>query len=535
MGKRYVPIQMHLHASHEPAASMEAHFARCVQVGIAHTFLTEHDTRMGPKQNPVRIFVFSEPTLFQKDVGGLPAGFRAAEGMTAQVAFSPENGLYELILTAEDGQEGELTFFSDKRHCDPLFDRLTVDYFGSVDVVGDAGAVVDFTLSVRPPDFTAAHLVYAAGSFPVSGTHTRCLPLKETENGTFSFPITANSDEVTGGLDNAFCTVSLRVRAGIGGKAVLRLRRLEFRRELAFEEDRREMTRLAETIGRRYGVTPYVTFEITGAGHHKNCYSTAVPVLDYAARDFSVTQEDAIAHVRAYGGIFCYNHPFTEWKRADADGGKQERYLDECAENLIRNRVFGATLMEVGFPSSKENFGAEYYLRLWDRLSLAGIFITGDGDSDNHSGRESGWLYNNNFCSFAAIEGEPDEEKFRNAFCSGDLFFGDPTKLGVLSLTGNGRPMGAVLTGANAEIRFTASGIRCEGKLRRIVNGAVDAEMTLSHGGAEDAFLLSAVRDFSFVRYEILDTDGRLTGGTNPIYLVADGVPFSAAPERRYP
>ncbi len=52
--KRYIPIHMHLHGSHEPSGSIGGHMARSASLGVYHLFTTEHDTRMGEKSNAIR-------------------------------------------------------------------------------------------------------------------------------------------------------------------------------------------------------------------------------------------------------------------------------------------------------------------------------------------------------------------------------------------------------------------------------------------------------------------------------------------------
>ena len=46
-------------------------------------------------------------------------------------------------------------------------------------------------------------------------------------------------------------------------------------------------------VGEKYGITPFVTTEITGAGQHKNCFTSSVPVLRYDERD-EISEEEAM-------------------------------------------------------------------------------------------------------------------------------------------------------------------------------------------------------------------------------------------------
>ena len=106
---------------------------------------------------------------------------------------------------------------------------------------------------------------------------------------------------------------------------------------------------IADSIGAKYGVKPFVTTEISGAGQHKNCFSTAVPVIDYEKLGYAVTQKQAIDHVKAYGGIFSYNHPFSSSKRSLPPPEEIPALVARIAAGLTASRVYGASLMEVGF------------------------------------------------------------------------------------------------------------------------------------------------------------------------------------------
>ena len=49
MKMKFYPMPMHLHASHEPTASIGAHMQYARALGMRHIWLTEHDVRMGRK------------------------------------------------------------------------------------------------------------------------------------------------------------------------------------------------------------------------------------------------------------------------------------------------------------------------------------------------------------------------------------------------------------------------------------------------------------------------------------------------------
>ena len=534
---KFYPMPMHLHAAHEPTASIGMHMSWARRLGLRHLWLTEHDSRMGTKRRPLPVFRFPKKKLFCDLPGGVRAGLRPEEGNSGSHTFREEEDGIAAILTARAGERESMHFYSmGKNHSDPLFSVVTVRLDGEVTACGGATLTVEFILSAQPPSGEQARLVYYLGKAPVREPLCLYYPFPARgEDGLYRFPLTEDTREEIGGLDNALAKVRFRLIGG-EGEASLTLRALYFDRLLNYEAVRQEQIRLASALGRAYAVTPVVSFEISEAGHHKNCYSTHVPVIDYASRGYAVTQEEAIAHVRAYGGIFCYNHPFTEWKNAELTEEERLALVDDLTEELAASHVWGASLMEVGFPYRKEGFYDRHYLRLWDGLSRHGVFITGDGDSDNHMATAEGWLYGNNFVTFVGLSDgeEPTEEAIVGALVRGACFGADPTAVRHLTLTTeDGRPMGSIAVGDEVTVTLAAARIATGGYAVRIVNGAEDGRLPIVNGAIRDRYTLVSDGLYSFVRYEIRRPSGILAAFTNPIYLVKDRALVPKAAEGR--
>lgn len=506
---------------------MEAHIHNAHALGMRYVRFTDHDTRTGTLPGRVHHFDFTFPE--KQKATWMPEGdvtvTRGDGGLTVSTVSTGEAVEGRAILQAPG-----------KKQSVSLLAEVTLTLELTAAIVGEAGFAVDIELSQRPGDYKPAHLCYVQGQPPAHlPPHTVCVPLPASEDGTYRLAVSADAEkygEEIGGPDNAYNFPGIRVWADKGGQVTCRLTCYDMQVQYAFEDVLRRQRAVADEIGRRYGIKPYITTEISGAGQHKNYYGEQVPCIDYAAHNFEVSQEEAIAHVQAHGGIFCYNHPFENgyYKQNKFTAEERPAQVALLADTLIENRVYGATLMEVGFPAGRCGFDIENHMELWDRLSLAGVFITGCGDSDSHYS-DKGWLGGNNFASWIAAPAElphpvPDEV-FIASMKAGRLYAGDPTQLKApLSFTAEDKPMGAIIPISEGDDRpremvFSAEHLPEGWRVRLIDSGTCVKEHTIDWAGAYTfTFAVAPTRPVCFGRVEIYNADGRCVGLTNPIYLV---------------
>ena len=529
---KFYPMHMHMHCSHEPTASIGSHMSYASTLGIRHIWTTEHDVRMGLKPKDVSKFSFPEKQLYVTLENGTKAGFMDEKG-TGGYRFEERKEGIALRLFSKVTERKSLLFHSaGKRHCVPLFSRVTVGLDADILTGTEANErfIVEFILSAQPPSYRQARLCYVFGEIPQNEDNTQFLPFPEKEEGVYRFNLSQDVGEEIGGLDNALCNIRLLVENG----ADIRFRSFSFWRELNFQETREEQIKIAEKLGEKWGVTPFVGFEITGAGNHKNCYSTKVPVIDYPKYDYQVTNEQAIAHVKEYGGIFSWNHPFTKDAKREEP---HEVIFADVAKRLVDNRVYGASLIEVGFPCGRNGFGSKEYLQLWDILSTNGIFITGNGDSDNHHAVADGWTEGNNFCTFVGLYDEetPTEENFVRALSRGSVWGGNPVKIRNFTFGVGEVPQGSVVCGQQVRVSFSAKDITCEGYALCVVNGETVGKVAIANGSVEGEFMLSCAQTYNFARVEIYDDADVLIAFSNPIYLVEkeDDIPLEVIQTRK--
>ena len=286
---------------------------------------------------------------------------------------------------------------------------------------------------------------------------------------------------------------------------------------------------VAAKIGEKYDITPFVTTEISGAGQPKNCFSSFVPVLDYSHG--KITEAEAVAHVKSHGGIFGYNHPLERPKYKRVPFTREE--LDEIvrieSEELIASRVLGASLTEVGFTRGRGLFTIADYLKLWDNISSAGIFITGYGDSDSHKSHTA-WFSGNNFASWIGVDdtlAHPiSEEIFNAAMVAGRVYMGDPVLLtGDVSFTCLGKEMGSVIEyddGEELTLNIRLESLP-EGTTVRIIRTGNVAVTEAASGIYERDYSILPTANIEFVRVEAYDGNDRCFMLTNPIYFAKRG------------
>jgi len=401
--------------------------------------------------------------------------------------------------------------------------------------------------SQRPPEMVPARIYFVLGNADALELppHAVTVPLEGELQGRhiLRLPLmdwVQKVPETVGGLDNAFTSLILSACSRRGCRAELTMERLTLETTGGFDDAIQKQRLVAAAMGEKYGVQTFVTTEITGAGQDKNVYSTKVPVIDYAAHGYRVTQGEAIAHVRKYGGIFCWNHPFSAILGQEGD---PRRRLEQYAARLIACGVYGASLMEVGFPMGRYGYGIEGYLRLWDLLTLGGVFITGCGDNDSHVSPDK-WFSGQNFCSWIAAPAEDvfpiPEQHYIDSMAAGRLFAGDPTQIhGDVTFTAeNGAEMGSIFctdseTAAPLTLCFTMAQPKNGWECRIIVDGETAETIPMTDGAFSHTIRLETGGPVSFARVEVWNAEGRCLLLTNPIYLVQRDTFAGKLPEAR--
>ena len=531
----YYPITLHIHSVWERNASMEGHFYNAQKLGLHHMYITDHDNRMGRRFNHIDHFDFSQGKLKIEEPSSDPLrpiwnGFSVQQQDDGTSATVSEGALR---LRAKGNGEEWATITvefdsSQKRHEAALLSKVML-YLGlnisAQDL--DMRAEIDVKLSQRPPEFEFGHIRYVFGNS--EGMESDCavlIPMKHSGDfARYALDLLQDATDIGGG-DNVLNTISFSVSARNGKQAELALNELKIDSSLSFDEGRKEQQKLANMLGEKYGIKPIVTSEISAAGPHKICFSSRVPIIDYAAKGYNVSDSDAVEHIFLHQGLYSRNHPFEGIKDflLNCSSEEKEERMQAVIDDFINNRAWKASMLEVGFPKGRGKSTLQDHLRLWDALSSAGIFISGYGDSDNHS-NDKNWFEGNNFIAYIAAN-EPSEEAFIEGMLSGNLYTGDPVYLQKVQFSfesSEGKNMGQIsLSNEPGEAILRLSGLPENCRVEWVANGK-KVQTDQCNGSYYGSCAIPTTDPINFVRAEVYYKE-RCILLSNPIYHLKDAI-----------
>ncbi|MBE7026653.1 MAG: hypothetical protein E7410_03720 [Ruminococcaceae bacterium] len=541
----YYPVPMHMHSIFESSASMEGHFYNAQKLGIKHMYITDHDTKMCNRKYQVDNFDFSLGTLRVDEDLSDPAFPRWYNfdviNQDENTSICIKDGALNMEAASDSKKWTTVsaTFFSSqKRHERALLQKVFLNLGMLVSPQDDdMRVIIDVTLSQRPPEMEKGHIVYVFGNTDgLDSVYNAVKPLKNTGDfEKYRLNLLRDAKKVGGG-DNVLCEINFSVCARNNKSAKLLLNHLSIECKLTADKARKAQQKLANKMCKKYGVTPFVINEITGAGHHKVCFSTKVPVIDYAKLDHNVSDEYAREHVKRYNGIFSRNHPFDPPPFEENPADNEEiinKSVAAVVDDFIKNKAWGATLLEVGFTSGRGGFPLKAYLDVWDALSKNGIFISGYGDSDSHNCTRN-CFEDNNFVGYIFAK-KPCEKAFVNSMRSGNLYTGDPVymqKIGVSFKSSNGQTMGQVTTSENpGNAVLTLTNVPSGCRVIWTVNGQ-DIKEVCCAKDFSDSISIPTTDKVNFVR-AALYKDERCIMLTNPLYQTTDKDVVITIPKER--
>jgi len=182
----------------------------------------------------------------------------------------------------------------------------------------------------------------------------------------------------------------------------------------------------------------------------------------------------AVQHIHGNGALASYNHPFGSSDVALLSAADQTAARRALAKALLGRRAYGADLLEVGYPA-RGGVSLANHVQLWDTLSRNGLFLTGSGVSDDHTG--TNWLSQKlNFLTWVWA-GDTGLGALTDALAAGRAWFGNPKAFrGQLDLLVDGAvPMGSVTATAagTCTVRIIATDLPTGARLQ-LIRGVVD-------------------------------------------------------------
>jgi hypothetical protein len=268
-------------------------------------------------------------------------------------------------------------------------------------------------------------------------------------------------------------------------------------------------------------------------GPHVNQYGGEQSPYEYGpVRRFGDKPRDEaipsiVDHIHAAGGLASISHPGV------------------AVTALLAQRT-AADMVEVGFGRSGPE-GIVRQLAFWDTLSRNGLFLTGNGAADDHSGQ--GWDTKGNRYYTAAWTGELTEGALLDAFGRGRAYVGYLGSFGgtVDMALDDGVPMGAVVVGAprRRSLRVDVTGLP-DGGAVQVVRGVVDRAGTADPTPGTSVVRTLGVGDLAregalpldvdgdcFHRLQVTDRSGAVVAYGQPIWLLAQEPPGGVPDHRR--
>ena len=254
-----------------------------------------------------------------------------------------------------------------------------------------------------------------------------------------------------------------------------------------------------------------------------------------------------VEQVHARGGVISWNHPFGDdspplLAPAARDAKRRQVFADLLAVDL-----FGMDVIEVGY-NTRGGVDAATHLALWDTLSRAGRFLTGNGTSDDHSGK--GWKSLNNGYATGLWATSAGDAAIATALSTGRAFAGHAGRWpgGEIDMLVDGTvPMGGVSVGGagTRQLAIAATALPA-GSSVQVVSGPVDYAGAVDPGtsvvgtlsasaftGGPVTVPVSATGS-RFYRAQVVSSAGALLGSGNPVWLLREQPPVPVPPGRRH-
>lgn len=573
---------MHVHSCFsEGAGSMQSQLAEATRLGVDVLWWTDHDWRMQAVQYWEEIS-FEDPVIERNGIGWRwqLAGPGEAKGKhefrTPTSDLDPGETSKALHLSQEFDNDS-ITAYSLKAVADRdtyrtslSGQRLDIDVYPE-ELSGNGYLAFDLITSFRPAigdrDAGTYRLSYRVGGDGQPGSAvprgrlgviTQEAPVGQWS--TLSFEPAADIQAIwpeIDGRDACSFDIIVAVQASQSGPASGYFAGLRFQRaDVAGDAPLATQQALMDLYRDEFGdVTQLPGTEVSLTNPHLGAYGgdLSIPIEPDDELGGVLSPQatrELVSRIQAQGSLVSYNHPFGTSNEIAAPADQQQR-MQQAATDLVQEQMYGADMVEVGYRS-RGGIDLAGHLLIWDACSRAGVFVTGIGVNDNHSGM--GWdTAENNFITWIWAE-EPSLPALSTALSGGRAYFGDPTQFnGQLDLsTAAGAQMGQVEVSADhgAELLITVSDLPSGWSVDLVSLDMVDAASGGTPQGPPTESDYSRVsltgQDFSdsraqvpidpaaeqVHRLEVIDPTGVIMASSNPIWLLSGASSVTVPAER---
>jgi hypothetical protein len=544
--------QMHLHGSmSEGAGSMRGANQRGLEAGVDVLWWTDHDWRMS-YHTYIDGCNFEMDSLETKIDTVLSGDDRAVGFYLTPVSGNGDLTHENVAISADRAVQGTRALkmnvaaaSNDFEQCYYQYDvdrrrakrslasnvQLHFAVYPENDEREDVRICVRVKLSTQPPDLDIVELRYvmtSQDSATVAGWNTedvKYVPLTYIPRqwNEFDVNLTADAEQYgLGGIDNSLQFVLFGVELQSALTTVY-FDDYRITHELEGPELLARARQMAQEYTQEFGTLNYIGQELSYQAH-LNTWGDWVPMIDYDVNYDGLNAAETANFVHANNSICSLNHIFkTTGSMLTTDPVEIREMEDQKIQTLINNRVYGADILEVGYPV--RGLSITSFLRVWDALSAAGIYVTGNGISDTHTNGTNGWLGKNNFVTLIHAE-TSGQQDLLTGLQRGHAYFGDPHIFkGTFSVTtADGHVQGQVVeTGKPAHTIVTQiDGLQTGMQVKLLQNG-VELWSEIADGSVLSRQTEIVTDNKTFVRVEVWGIDDRPLVFSNPIYFVREG------------
>ncbi|GAA3179372.1 hypothetical protein GCM10010531_36740 [Blastococcus jejuensis] len=149
---------------------------------------------------------------------------------------------------------------------------------------------------------------------------------------------------------------------------------------------------MAQAWSAKYGITGLVSEEVSlGPGAIAHCNVFGAPPefnlkADLTTSNWQPWYRDYITRQHTRGGLVSWNHAFGFQVGPVLSAAAQVTKRRQIFAQLSANNLLGADILEVGY-NLRGFMPMDQHCQLWDTFSRRARWLTGNGVSDDHSGR----------------------------------------------------------------------------------------------------------------------------------------------------